>query len=740
MTIFPVKFISVRTNFLLLWILLTVSFLSASGQIQRSTADSLKTLAHSENVRNRVNAYVELTRLYWGIHIDSSYIFANKALEIAQKARNDEIIGDAYNNLGNVYLTDGQFEKSLPLYEIAMEYRLKLGDKQKIANTRNNQGYAYRNTNMYSEAIAAFKEAAEIFNEIGHHEDQAYMLMNVASTYSRINDSNKALEAAIQVANIFLQNDNKYGIAYTYNFIGDLHTNLNNHHLALEYIAKANELYVELNDIEGLTNTTNALGIIYGELDDSEKALEYYKKSLDLAIESNSLGGQSVAYNNIGFQESKLKNYAKALEAYQKSLKLSEQTDDFESLMNTYNNIAWVYLKQGQVDEAKKNVVNALKYQELNEKALFLAESYEILSQIYYKKGDYKRGFENLEKLRVINDSLFKSNSTKEYMEMQVRFETERKEKEIELLKKTDEIRNLELQRQKNLNIFWLLLSLLLIVFGVITIFNLRSKQKVNSLLTEKNLLLEETNKKLTESEKHLKEINLTKDRFFSLIAHDLKNPFNALMGFSELLYNNYTDYTQEESKELIKIIYDSSQNLYKLLDNLLQWSRSQLGSIMYSPELSPLHNVVKEEVEMLKPLANKKDVKITLRIEEFMIVWADKNLVAVVVRNLVSNAIKFSSNDDKILIAATEHENHVEISISDTGVGINKEDQDKLFRLDTSFTSRGTADEKGTGLGLLLCKEFVEKNGGTIWVESNEEKGSTFKFTLPSIRSSHKA
>jgi signal transduction histidine kinase/Tfp pilus assembly protein PilF len=740
MTIFPVKFISVRTNFLFLWILLTVSFLSASGQIQRSTADSLKTLAHSENVRNRVNAYVELTRLYWGTHIDSSYIFANKALEIAQKARNDEIIGDAYNNLGNVYLTDGQFEKSLPLYEIAMEYRLKLGDKQKIANTRNNQGYAYRNTNMYSEAIAAFKEAAEIFNEIGHHEDQAYMLMNVASTYSRINDSNKALEAAIQVANIFLQNDNKYGIAYTYNFIGDLHTNLNNHHLALEYIAKANELYIELNDIEGLTNTTNALGIIYGELDDSEKALEYYKKSLDLAIESNSLGGQSVAYNNIGFQESKLKNYAKALEAYQKSLKLSEQTDDFESLMNTYNNIAWVYLKQGQVDEAKKNVVNALKYQELNEKALFLAESYEILSQIYYKKGDYKRGFENLEKLRVINDSLFKSNSTKEYMEMQVRFETERKEKEIELLKKTDEIRNLELQRQKNLNIFWLLLSLLLIVFGVITIFNLRSKQKVNSLLTEKNLLLEETNKKLTESEKHLKEINLTKDRFFSLIAHDLKNPFNALMGFSELLYNNYTDYTQEESKELIKIIYDSSQNLYKLLDNLLQWSRSQLGSIMYSPELFPLHNVVKEEVEMLKPLANKKNVKITLRIEEFMIVWADKNLVAVVVRNLVSNAIKFSSNDDKILIAATEHENHVEISISDTGVGINKEDQDKLFRLDTSFTSRGTADEKGTGLGLLLCKEFVEKNGGTIWVESNEQKGSTFKFTLPSIRSSHKA
>lgn len=723
---------------LLPFLILCLSFSSTVGQINSPTADSLKLVAKSNDPKKQVDAYIDLTRLYWAISFDSSYVYANKALEIAQRSKSSELLGDAYNNLGNTYLTNSRFEESLPHYEKALEIRKRDDNRTKIAHTKNNQGFAYRNINMYSEAITAFKEAADIFKEQGDEESYAYMLMYVASTYSRVNDNNKALEFAIKSANYFLQKDDEYGIAYTYNFIGDLHNNLSNHNLALEYITKAYELYLKIEDAEGLTQTTNSLGIIYGELNEGEKSLEFYQKSLELAIERNNINGQAVAYNNIGFQHTKLKNYSQALEAYTKSLALSEQDNQYESLMNTYNNIAWVYYHQGNIDQAQKTVFKALEYANLDGVDLYLAESHEILSQIYYKKGEYKKGFEHLSKLRSMNDSLYKLSSTKEYMEMQVQFETERKEKEIELLKKNDEIKNLELQRQKNLNIFWLVTLLVLVAFGISTILNLRSKHKVNQLLTEKNILLEETNTKLIDSENHLKELNITKDRFFSLIAHDLKNPFNALMGFSDLLYNNFEEYTNKESKELIKIIYDSSQNLYKLLDNLLQWSRAQLGSIMYSPELFPLHNIVTDEVEMLKPIAENKEVKITTRIEEFLIVWADKNLVAVIIRNLVNNAIKFSSSNDKILISAIEYDNFVEVSVSDTGVGIDKEDQDKLFRIETSFTSKGTADEKGTGLGLILCKEFVEKNGGKIWVESNKEGGTTFKFTLPSIRSAH--
>jgi signal transduction histidine kinase len=740
MFIFPKNNLTVKLKsaFLIL-ILLSIRLVSYS-QGDKSVIDSLFRLSLSKDKNIQLNAYIDISREYWNVEPDSSYFYAHKALDIANKLKDNLSLGDAYNNMGNAFFMHLQFEESLPFYEKAIEYRRRSEDFLKVAYTMNNFGFVYRNLKMYSESINAFKESASLSESIEEFQNQAYMLMNVAEVYSRINDSNKALEYAIQAVSIFIQLELKEGIAYSYNFIGSLHQNLNNTNLALEYHLKAYEIYKKLNSLNGLSTSANNLGIVYDELNDNQKALEFYKKSLELAIKTGSKEGQAVAYNNIGYLNSKIKNYSEALDAYQKSIVLSEEIKEYPSIMNTYNNIAWVYYHNGEINKAEEYVNKALSYSEHNDNLLFTAESHEILSKIFYDKGYYKRGFDELAKFMNIKDSLFKASSNDKFMEMQVRFETERKEKEIELLKKNDEIKNLQLQRQKNFSLFWTLFSVLLFVFAIIFIVNLRAKHNVNKLLTEKNVLLEETNQKLVESEQHLKELNVTKDRFFSLISHDLKNPFSALMGFSELLNSNYGDYTKEEIKDLVKIIYDSSQNLYKLLDNLLQWSRSQLGSIMFNPELFPLHSIINQELELLKPIADKKELRITIRVEEYLIVFADKNLVGVIVRNLLSNAIKFCNQNDRIIISANDFDNKVEITVSDTGIGINEEDQEKLFRLDTTFTSIGTADEKGTGLGLILCKEFVEKNGGTIKVSSNEDKGSTFTFTLPSIRSSHKA
>ncbi len=739
MIIFP-KTILMSVKSAVVTIILSFSCVFTFGQINQQAVDSLLILSSSKDKAVKVDALISLTRLVWDYYPDSSFYYSNLALQAAEKSSNNDILGDAYNNQANAFLMNQKFEDALTWYDKAMDYRKKGTSPIKVAHTFHNIGQCYRNLNNYSESINAFKEAADISVEVGNYQNQAYMLMNVAINYEQINDNNKALEYSIQAASIFLQLDIKQGIAYAYNFIGSLHRDLGNINLALEYHLKAYEIYESLGNIGGLTTSTNNLGIIYDELNDNPKALEYYIKSLDLAIKTEDREGQAVAYNNIGFLRSKMKNYTEALVAFEKSLEISEVLKNFSSIMNTYNNIAWVYFRSGDISNAHKFVQKALSYSEYNTNLFYLAESNEILSKIAYKRGEYKKGYEYLSNFMSIKDSLFKVSSNEKYMEMQVRFETERKEQEIELLKKGDEIKNLELKRQKKLNLFWIIITILLVSFGVIIAFNLKSKQKVNHLLTQKNTELEQINRKLTESEQHLKELNITKDRFFSLIAHDLKNPFNALMGFSELLFSNYPNYSDEEKIELVKIIYDSSQNLYKLLDNLLQWSRSQLGSIMYNPELVPLFTIVDNELALLKPIANNKELKISVKIEEYLIVFADKNLVGVIIRNLVSNAIKFSHANDTIEIAAIEENNMVKISVADTGIGIDKSNQDKLFRLDTNFTSKGTADEKGTGLGLLLCKEFVEKNGGEIWLDNNDKKGSTFIFTLPSIRSSRNA
>lgn len=705
------------------------------GQSFYQKVDSLTLRLEKSTIKEKVILYDQLSRLYWSSSPDSSLFFANLSLEFAKKTKDDMLLGEAYNSVGNAYSSMKDHEKSLEYYLVSKDFREKAGDYLKIAHSINNIAYAYTDLGMYTEAINSYKEAAELCEE---HEDftfQAHLLLGIAQTYKTVNDVNKALEFGIKAANVFIHYKDKLGMASSYNFIGSLHRDLNNTSLALEYFKKAYSIYIEENDIYGISSSSNNLGIIYDELGDNEKALGFYNKSLEIARDQNDKNAIATAFNNIGYLYAKTKNYNKALDSYFESLRVSKQVYDYPSIMNTNNNIAWVYFNSGNIDKAMEHVLDALSLEHKTSHLHFKAESQEILSKIYLKKGMYKEALEHKTKFMQLKDSLFNIDRNEKLMEMQVRFETDRKEKEIQLLKKNDEIRNLVLIRQKNIQKFWIALSVLLIIIAVLIYSNLQSKKKVNLLLSQKNTQLEDANRKLKESEESLRELNATKDRFFSIIAHDLKNPFNALVGFSELLINNFDSNTVEESKEYIKVIYDSAQNLSKLLHNLLQWSRTQIGSIVYKPELFPLLPLIHQEIEFLEGVSDSKGLKVVVRVENHIMVYADKNIISTVVRNLLSNAIKFSNPSGKILISAQEKEKIVEVSIADSGVGMNEDELSRLFRLDSSFSTKGTADEEGTGLGLLLCKEFIEKNSGKIWVTSEKEKGSTFAFTLPTHR-----
>jgi PAS domain S-box-containing protein len=236
----------------------------------------------------------------------------------------------------------------------------------------------------------------------------------------------------------------------------------------------------------------------------------------------------------------------------------------------------------------------------------------------------------------------------------------------------------------------------------------------------------------LKQSEHKLKELNAAKDKFFSIIAHDIKNPLGTMVGFSDLLINHYDNLNQEQRMESIKGINESSNRLFKLLENLLEWSRSQTGRIDFNPEEIDLSYIVNSCIILLRESAAAKNINLFSEIKQGTQVFVDVDMITAVVRNLISNAIKFTPIDGDIKIITMENDDALTICVSDTGIGICDEDLDKLFRIDISHTTPGTASERGTGLGLILCKEFVERHGGNIWVESQEGEGSTFKFTLP--------
>ena len=229
-----------------------------------------------------------------------------------------------------------------------------------------------------------------------------------------------------------------------------------------------------------------------------------------------------------------------------------------------------------------------------------------------------------------------------------------------------------------------------------------------------------------------LMQINASKDKFFSIIAHDLRGPFNIILGYIQLLKKGYDQFDDVERKEFISEIDKSSENTFELLESLLMWARSQNNKIELIKESLTLKNEIDEIVKIYLPGAGSKKIKIKVDVLDDILVYADKFSLKTVVSNLLNNAIKFTPAHGIIKIGAIQEKNHIEISISDNGVGIKKEMIPRLFKIEENVSTRGTDDEEGTGLGLLLCKEFIEKHEGQIWVESEVGKGSKFAFTIP--------
>jgi signal transduction histidine kinase len=230
-----------------------------------------------------------------------------------------------------------------------------------------------------------------------------------------------------------------------------------------------------------------------------------------------------------------------------------------------------------------------------------------------------------------------------------------------------------------------------------------------------------------------LAELIATKDKFFSIIAHELKSPFQGLLGYSHILSTEYITLSEEEKISFIGRIDELSHSSYKLLENLLEWSRMQTGQMIFNAEDFNLLVVLYPTLSLVKQIAQNKDIEFKYLIDNSIFINADKNMLTTIIRNLISNSIKFTIPGGKIKLAVVKMDNLVKISVTDTGIGIDKEGLDNLFQIDKSISKKGTSNERGTGLGLLICKEMIKKHRGKISVESEVGKGSTFSFTIPS-------
>lgn len=481
------------------------------------------------------------------------------------------------------------------------------------------------------------------------------------------------------------------------------------------------------------------MGQIYQSQNNYKKAKSTFIKALKLNRKNRNNYGTTICLYNIGNAEYELKNYDNALINFEESLALSKKIKDQLGVLLANKSIGLVHKELNKFDSALSYYKKAFDLAialNLKEEKL---DVYKIYSELYKETGKHKKALIYLEKFISLKDSIYNENISKQIAEMQTKYDSKKKEKENELLRKNSEIQNLEITKQTYLRNSFIVLSLLVFLITIVLFSRYKIRKDASDKLFIKNKQIEEQkeelllkNEKLKEQYEQVKVLNATKDKFFKIISHDLRSPFNSILGFTDLLNSKYNSFDNDERLDLINEIRKSSQLAYDLLINLLTWAQAQTGEIQINKKSLGLKDLVQTSVSLYGQSTIAKRIDIVVDIPENLNLIIDKNTSMISIGNLINNAIKFTPEGGLISIHTSEKENDICLHITDTGIGMPPELINNLFKIDVNSSTFGTNNEQGTGLGLILCKEFVEKNGGGIEVTSEVGIGSEFIVSLP--------
>jgi signal transduction histidine kinase len=629
------------------------------------------------------------------------------------------------------YYENSSPEKTIEYSDILLETATELNEIKYIAIAYSKKGKANFYLGELVNAHDFWNLALEKFTQIENKEGEAEILNSIGSYYYKIDEYDIALEKYFLSLKLREELSDSIGMAYCLNNIGNVFFSQEQSDKALEYYEKALTIAENTTDNKIISILLNNLGIEYANIDSIEKALEYHFRSLEIKEKMNNRIGMGITLGSIGSIYKSDSLFDEALIYYHKAIDIFEEVSSkyYKALMLNY--IAGVYTATDNYDLSIDYLQNSLGLAIETESLSLIADNYKELSSLYEFKNNYIEALKFHQLYHQIYDSIYSVESDERIKDMQVKYETEKKEKENEILLQEQKIKEIQIQKKNNFIYSLIGLTIFILILTLVIFNRNRIKQKLNNLLEDKNLQLNFTNEKLQKSEQNLKELVETKDKFFSIIAHDLRSPLSSLSLVSEMLDDNLEILSKEKLSHYIGSISKATGSLLNLVENLLNWASTQTGQITFNPEKVDISAIVKQNITLLKINTEKKNIKIESKIKDETFVFADINLVTAILRNLIANAIKFTNENGEIYIDANEKNDFLEISVTDTGIGINQDDINKLFKIEIDTRNIGNSSEKGTGLGLILCKEFVEKNGGEIKVISELGKGSSFIFTL---------
>ncbi len=668
-------------------IICSIANVAAQQEIHQKYKDSIRELRSRKDFSPKDTVYIDLlSNLGYQLRYynsDSLFLLSNEALKLSKDSGYKEGESRARLRLGDYYSDQGDADNAIFNYTASLDIATELGNKNLSLRIMNNLASENAYKGDYAHALTGYLKAIEIAEDVGSKYMLSIMNENIANLYASQKDFDQSLD----------------------------------------FYKKVKKINGELGDEVIIAETLGNLASTYADMGKLDYAMFNINKSLAIFEKHKILDWLAFTYEIKGKIYLKEKKYKWALYWYNQSELLHKELDDDRGKIDLFNGMAEAYLGQGK-DSISENF--ALQAYEISDRIGFMEGTQKCAYTLYSinkNKKNYAKALNFHELYQKLSDTLSR-NENKKSLTM-LKTQTEYNQQKQLLIEENDKA----LAKQQR---YITAAMAILIVFMIITILVYRA-EKIQKLLNKELELKKEA---LEKRETELEASNETKTKLFSIIGHDLRGPVGALQELLRLYSDG--DMETDEFIEFVPKLREDVDHISFTLNNLLSWGHTQMNGAITKPSLMALESLVSENIKLLSEIAKKKSIKIVSELAENTLTWSDSNQIDIVVRNLISNALKFTPQNGMITISARECDKLWEVSIRDTGVGMDKITVKNLFEKNSNITTYGTNNEKGTGLGLSLCKEMVEKNGGSIWVESTLRKGSCFFFTLPKREKSY--
>lgn len=650
-----------------------------------------------------------------------------KAIKRLKSQTNFKVQDTTYIDLLNELGDQQRFYKTdslLQLSKLALEYSRSGGYKTGETEALLGLGNYYSDKGKYEKAILHFEEALALSKVVNNPKLIIRAKNDLASEYGYKGDYAKSLAHYLEAIDLSKKYDYKLMLSIMNENVANLYASQKDYVQALEFYKRVKKINEEIGDEVISAESMSNMASLYADMGKLDYAMYNANSSISIFEKHQVIDWLAYAYEIKGKTYLKENKFKWALYWYKQSEMLHKKLEDDRGKIGLLNGMAKAYLGLKK-DSISENY--ALEAFALSDKIKFKEDQQrcaETLYKINKNKGNYANALKYHEIYQTLADTLSRNENKKSLTMLKTKMEHEKQ--------KADLIAENKKQLATQRNYVNAALAILLI-FIVVTFLVRRSEKIQKNLNTE----LKEKTKDLEASDHELREINRTKDKLFSIIGHDLRGPIGAFQGLLKLYKDG--EIGQSEFMDFIPKLRHDIEHISFTLNNLLSWGQTQMNGSVTKPEVIALEAIVDENIHLLSEIAENKSIKLASQLASNTMAWSDGNQIDIVIRNLISNALKFTPENGMVTITALEKRDDWQISIRDTGVGMDRDTIEKLFAENENLTTYGTNNEKGTGLGLSLCKEMVEKNGGKIWVESILRKGSTFHFTTPKSKKKYK-